>query len=288
MDAVTALVELGGVATLVELLSLTTERRLRTAVGRGHVLRCGRARYALASLAAHRLAAERAGGVTSHESAAIAHGWKVRRAPERPVVTVPRQRHRPHGVEPFWADLGTSEVADGVTVPLRTVLDCARHRALPDALAVADSALRVGAVGQQELLRAAEETTAWGRTRVLRVARLADGRADNPFESVLRAHASGVVGLDVEPQQWVGDAGRADLVDRRLGLVVEADSWEYHGNRPAFDRDVRRYTAFTALGYGVARFGWWDAMFDAEGVEQSLAALVAVGPFPAGLRPRRA
>ncbi len=73
----------------------------------------GRGRYALASLAAHRLVAEQAGGVVSHESAAIVHGWKVRRPAERAVVTVPRSRHRPDGVEVFWADLEPSEVGHG-------------------------------------------------------------------------------------------------------------------------------------------------------------------------------
>ncbi len=168
-----------------------------------------------------------------------------------------------------------------MTTPLRTVLDCARHRPLPDALAVADSALRAGDVGPEELRRAADTTHRWRRRRVAHIAGLADARAANPFESVLRAHAAQVRGLRLEPQQWIGDIGRADLVDRRFGLVVEADSWDFHAGRRAFQRDILRYTAFTALGYGVARFAWWSAMFDPEGVVRSLEALVAAGPFPA-------
>lgn len=123
-----------------------------------------------------------------------------------------------------------------MTAPLRTVLDCARHRPLPDALAVADSALRAGDVGPEGLRRAADTTHRWRRRRVAHVAGMADARAANPFESELRARAAQVRGLRLEPPPWIGDIGRADLVDRRRGVVVEADSGEFHAGRRAFER----------------------------------------------------
>ena len=107
----------------------------------------------------------------------------------------------------------------------------------------------------------------------------ADGRAANPFESVLRGIAKQVPGLEVEPQQWVGDVGRADLMDRRLGLVIEAESFEFHADSASFARDVRRYTLFVRNGFIVVRFTWKDVMFDPDYVRAVLTDLVAKGPY---------
>lgn len=76
---------------------------------------------------------------------------------------------------------------DGVTTPLDTVLQCAARLPFPEALSVADSALRSGAVGPDTLRNAADVYHGIGRSRVRRVAVTADGRAANPFESGLRA-----------------------------------------------------------------------------------------------------
>lgn len=111
------------------------------------------------------------------------------------------------------------------------------------------------------------------------MADLADGRADNPFESVLRAIASDVPGLDVEPQVRIrgglGLAVRPDLVDRRLRLVLEADSFEWHGDRAALRRDARRYDLLLADGWVVLRFAWEDVMHDHAWVRSVLEATVA-------------
>jgi hypothetical protein len=93
-------------------------------------------------------------------------------------------------------NLAADDRADGVTTPVRTVIDCAR---LPfdEALPIADSALRSGLVTREEL--DVVQVRGAGAGSVRRVLRHADGRAANPFESVLRARAI-EVGLDVEPQ----------------------------------------------------------------------------------------
>ncbi len=279
MDAVAALVRLGGVAARDELLALTTEKRLRTAVRCGHVARVRRGSYALASLSADRLAAERAGGVVSHLSAALAHGWKVRMPPTRTMVTVPPHSRRPSGVAVSWSPVADG-VVHGITTPARTVVDCARGLPLADALSVADSALRSGMVGRHELLCAAETSPRTGRGNAVRVVEQADGRADNPFESTLRAISIDVPGLHLVPQQWVGDVGRADLLDPRVGLAVEGESFTWHGSRAAFERDITRYTAFACLGVGLGRFLWWETMYDEKGVRGRLEALTRAGPWP--------
>jgi very-short-patch-repair endonuclease len=89
-----------------------------------------------------------------------------------------------------------------------------------------------------------------------RVLLAADGRAENHFESVLRAQAIDE-GLDVLPQQPVDLAERRvtpDLVDAGRRLVVEADSWTYHAEKSAFSRDMWRYNALVVAGWRVLRF----------------------------------
>ena len=55
--------------------------------------------------------------------------------------------------------------------------------------------------------------------------------------------------------------GRPDLVDEHLRIVVEADSFEWHGERAALRADARRYNAFVVNGWLVLRFCWEDVMF---------------------------
>ncbi len=216
----------------------------------------------------------------SHLSAAQHWGLKMKLPPEKPIVTVPRRCSRldnkDGAVEVHWADLPASAKRRGVTDPIQTVIDCARSHDLDVALAVADSALRIG-MGREDLLVFAQESPRTGRSKVVRVLELADGRAANPFESVPRAIALGVPGLHVEPQQWVGDVGRADLVDARLRIAIEAESHEFHSDRASLARDVHRYTGFTRLGWRVVRFTWEDVMFDPACVRAVLADVVGNG-----------
>jgi very-short-patch-repair endonuclease len=288
MSPTDALSRLGGVATLDEVRRLTSRRRLRTALTNGQVVRVSTGVYALPGCQAARLAAARVGGVVSHLSAAQYWGWKLKLPPERPTITVPRRRSRlnAQGLEIHWADLTSDQVHHGVTTKVQTVIDCARAYPFDVALAVADSALRDG-VRREDLLAAAMASPRTGRGKALRVARAADGRAANPFESVLRAIADDVPGLCVVPQQPVGD-GYVDLLDHRLRLVIEADSFQWHSTRRAWERDVRRYTCFARLGYTVVRFTWGEVMYDPHYVRAVLLDVVAMGPPARAVRRRTA
>jgi len=234
----------------------------------------GRGRYCLGDLDDARAAAARLDGVVSHLSAARHWDWKLKLPPDRPCVTVPRRRCGldAEGGELHWADLDLTQVVRGVTEPLQTVVDCARAYPFDVALSVADSAVR-GGIDPADILAAALESPRTGRRRAVRVARAADGRAANPFESVLRALALDA-GLSVEPQQWIGCIGRADLVDHGRKVAIEADSFEFHSERADLRRDVRRYTGFVRLGYRLVRFTWEDVMFDQDYVLAVLRDLV--------------
>ena len=289
MDPAEALTRLGGVATLDELMTLTSRRRLRTALSTGRVVRVAWATYALPEAEVARLAAARLGGVVSHLSAAQHWGWKIKLPPDSPTITVPRRRSGlvADGVELHWADLAPDQVERGATSRVQTVVDCARAYELSVGLPVADSALRAG-VDHAELCAAAHASPRTGRAKAIRVVEAADVRADNPFESVLRAIALGVPGLCVEPQQWVGNLGRVDLLDARLRLVIEAESFGFHADRRSLGRDVRRYTGCARRGYTIVRSTWEEVMFDPDYVHDVLVDLVALGPRQRAVRRRSA
>lgn len=275
VDPTEALRRLGGVAAYGELVGPTTRQQLRTAVASGRVVRLRHDRYALVDTGAHRAAAVAAGGVLSHLSAAAAWGWKVQHEPRRPWVTLPRNRRRPQGdLEVRWADLPDRDVVNHVTSPARTVVDCAKALPFDEALSVADSALRSEEVDRHQLLLAAEASSRTGRSRAIDVIEAADRGADNPFESALRAVALRVPGLSVVTQGQIDGVGFVDLLDRRRGIVVEGESFEYHGTLAALRRDVKRYTALTRRGYTVMRFLWEEAMFDQQYVHDVLVDAV--------------
>ena len=248
----------------------------------GLVVRDAHGRYAFPTADEGRRAAHRLHGVASHLSAAAHWGWAVKTGPDRPWVTVPRNRNvsavDQKSAHVSWRRLDARDVVDGwVTEPVRTVVDCAAALPFDEALAVADSALRSGDVTAADLVTAADAHPARGRARVQRVARHASAEAANPFESVLRAICLDVPGLSVAPQvEIVGEAfyARVDLADVRLRVVIEADSFAFHGAREQLRRDCWRYDELVARGWVVLRFAWEQVMFAPEWVRSILVEAV--------------
>lgn len=265
MDASELTAQLGGTASWADLRRHLSSREIRRAVARGDLERAGRNTYVLAGIDAAVRAAASVGGLASHRSAALLHGWEVWRAPQRPEVTVPKHRNVAPARRPD-ADLRWREVAAGdarVTEALRTVVDCARDLPSKDALAVADSALRHGAVTEAELRTAIHDLPRKGRGAAEAVLREASGRAANPFESALRALALEAVGPLFEPQVELvvdGHMMRPDLVCEELRIVVEADSFEFHTSRHQLVKDCHRYDELVLDGWLVLRFTWDHVM----------------------------
>lgn len=103
--------------------------------------------------------------------------------------------------------------------------------------------------------------------------------AANPFESITRSICHSVPGLQVKPQVTVRDgafSARADLVDQRLRIVCEADSFAWHGSRTALASDCRRYNRMVVGGWLVLRFSYEDVMFHPDEVREVLAGVVAL------------
>ncbi|HSV37276.1 MAG TPA: DUF559 domain-containing protein, partial [Nocardioidaceae bacterium] len=281
MQVTQVLARLGGVADAGSLVAATSRRRVRTALRRGDIVRAGKRSYALPIASDGQKAAQALSGVMSGLTAAAYWRWELKQPPARPHVTVPRTRRvsptRRAGIDVRWRDLSEQDVYQGiVTRPAQTVITCARELPFHEALAVADSALRHGDVTKEELIILARRLPR-DRRRCLRVALAADRRAANPFESVLRAIALEVPGLEVVPQVDIDDRGfvcRPDLVDVERRLVIEADSFEFHGSRGSLRNDCRRYTALAIRGWTVLRFAWEDVMLHPDYVRLALLGFV--------------
>lgn len=273
-----ALLEAGGTAAWSELVATFPRADIEMAIARGQLVRLRRGVYGLPGLDRDRVAAAALDGVRDRLSAAVAWGWGVKLPPERAQVLVPRGRNvsvqRRRGTDLRWGSPTDEERCRGVTSRVQTVLDCARFHAFDDALAVADSALRDG-VTRTELLLACARLPRTGRSTAYRVVELADARAANAFESVLRAIVLGIPGADFEPQVWIGSLGRPDLVDRRHRVIIEGDSFAFHSDASSLNRDMERYNAFVGSGHRVLRFGWRHAMFEQDYVRATVAGVLS-------------
>lgn len=269
----------GGFATRAQVVAVTGRAEFDGAVRRGELHWISHGRYGLPSLGRDVIAAHGVRGVLSHQSAAMWLGWEVKTPADVTHVTVPRRRRLAASPQltPHYADLAPDDVVHDIcTSEPRTLLDCLRTLPPDEGLAVADSALRAG-VPRAVLDDVAARARGRGRPAVLRAVRHADGGAANPFESCLRSIAIEVRGLDVRPQVVVSGPGqtvRPDLVDVRRRIILEADSFAWHGDRAALRRDARRYNLLVVDGWLVLRFAWEDVMFDPDYVRSVLQRVV--------------
>lgn len=282
MDVRLALLELGGVARSAELVAVVGRHAMVKAADLHIIVRLRRGVYALPEVEEHQRAALQAAGHLSHVSAAAHWGWSLKSIPRHAQVIVPRGgkvRAVPPRTRIWYRDCPRESIVDGVTDPLRTVIDCARDLPFDEALCVADSALRSGDVTKRELVEAADAQRGPGSRRAREVAEAASDRAANPLESVLHAICRGVRGLTVVQQLPIHELetyAQVDLCDEGLRLVIEAEGYETHGTRAGFDRDCRRYTVLATAGWLVLRFTWTQVMFEPEWVTARLAEAVAL------------
>lgn len=257
--------------TWTQLRRHVTANELAAAIGRGRVVKEGRGIYRLtASPASHAKAAQLRGTV-SHLSAAEHWGLDLLKDLDTTHVTVDAHRGRvkaPDGVRIYYRTIPTQRRTNGVTDVVRTVLDCARDCALPDALAVADSALNHGKTTQDELISAAAQARGPHIRRVRQVVSWADGRVASAMESALRGVLCDAGLTDFQPQVPIkdsrGDLRHADLGSLKDRVLIEADSFLNHGQRWQLARDAYRYDEFVASGYAVLRFTWEHIMDNRE------------------------
>jgi very-short-patch-repair endonuclease len=270
MDLVGHVTVLGGACSRAVLIERCGRAVVDKALRNGTLVRVARGRYALASASAAVRAGAAVGGVLSMRSAAQHHGWGQKRVPDLPDVTFPRNHHlQPSArqlVVPHWSDIAPEDIVGGVTGVRRTLVDCMRMLPLEEALPIVESALRAGDVTLPELRRIAAGMRGRGRARAMAVAAMASKLPANPYESTLRAYAATIPGLEVEPQLPIRVSPtrvlHPDLADRSLRIVIEAESFAWHGETAALTRDCVRYNAFTLDGWIVVRFSWYQVMFE--------------------------
>lgn len=280
LRAAEALVRLGGVATRGQLLLAVPRSALERAVREGEILHTARNRYTLPSVDEAIRLAHQVSGVLCLSSAALQHGWAVKQVPVQPHVSFPRNRNltatQRHLVCPHRHDLRPDEIVDGIVTSKEvTLTQCLRSLPDDEALVIGDSAARAGELAL--LARLAATASGRGAARIRIRAKEARADAANAFESVLRSISNSVEGLSVEPQRLITSVtpwARPDLVDEELKIVIEADSFEWHGDRRALRRDARRYDLLVVDGWIVLRFAWEDVMFDQDFVRRVLTAAV--------------
>jgi very-short-patch-repair endonuclease len=66
-----------------------------------------------------------------------------------------------------------------------------------------------------------------------------------------------------------------DILWRDAQLIVEADSWRWHGDRDAFERDRARDAELTAQGFRVVRVTWRQLTDEPQTLVARLAAILA-------------
>ena len=272
---------MGGMARASQLRGVVTQYDLQQALDQGTVIRPSRGLYCLPErLSRARVNALRA--VVSHLSAAEVWELGVLTAPTKLHVTVRRHRSRvdsPAGFEVHYADLSADELRTEVTTVLRTVLDCARTCEFPQALAIADTALRVGHITKRELVNAAAVLRGSGSVQARRVAKHADPQAMSPAESALRGILIEGNVTVFQPQFRATGNGRwiatVDLGDPATGILLEADSFLWHGQRAGLERDARRYNELVVAGYLVLRFTWEHIVGDPDWVLSMVLQLLA-------------
>lgn len=272
------LVANGGVLRWAPLVRRVGRHQLAEEVAAGVVVRHRRGTYSLASAERARVAATRVQGVLSHESAALAAGLGLLLEPEAVHVTIrPHAMRRwvPPDVRLHYGPLSEEEQRRGVTDIVRTVVECAATLPFREALAVVDGALRAHMCTRAELLGRLSSEPVRASARARRALESATPMTETVFESALRA-----ILLDLRltcfvpqlPVETPFGRYRVDLGDPVARIVVEAESFEFHGRRQQLTRDCVRTNALVVDGWLVLRFSWEQVMYEPEYVAAVLLA----------------
>jgi hypothetical protein len=280
MDVVEAITSLGGTARWIELRERVSQRALERAVRDKEIVRIGRGVYRLSNLPEPQATLP---GVYSHVTAAEIWELGVLHKTKITHITVPRTKRVevPAHTKVHYADL-PPEATDGRTTrPLQTVLDCARTCPFDEALAIADTAVRVRMVTKPVLITAAALLRGAGSRQARRIAALCDERSHSPLESALRALLIDAGLTFFEPQYAARAAdgrvlAKVDLGDPVTGVLLEADSFLFHGHRGQLEWDARRYNVLVAHGYIVLRFAYEHVLGDKDWVVKTVKRTLAL------------
>lgn len=199
----------------------------------------------------------------THVTAAALRGWWLPALAELPIIAC-TDGFAPHldrrGVfvrrcqipQPHRRQVGDLRVAS----PAWVVAELAEHLALVDLVVAIDGALHMGHLTSRDLATAVIPGRRGVRT-LRQAVLLADGRAESPWETVLRL-LHRLAGVDVVPQHVVAGAdgefiARADLWVRGTRRLPEYDG-AVHRDRNQHQADLAREKALARAGF--ERYGY--------------------------------
>jgi very-short-patch-repair endonuclease len=218
------------------------------------------------------------GAVVSHRSAADLWGLRPDNRPVVDIVPTRQRRSRKgivmHDPHRFHADDTTTFDGIPVTSPMRTLVDLAP---------------KVDVQGLARALRRADDNDLLDMRPLARLL-AASPRGARALRALLRDYAEGPrQKSDLErllrricranqlplPQCNVLLHGHeVDFLWPDHKLIGEADSWLYHGNRHAFNRDRRRDADLATLHYRTVRFTDLQLEHEPDWVARTLAKLL--------------
>ena len=198
------------------------------------------------------------GTVLSHTSALALWGLRTK-WPGRFEVIVPGDR-RPPGIKVHRAKLAPRDIRrhNGirVTSPARTLLDCAprlSEKALTRAVNEARRSAGLRLRDLEDVVERNPKHAGAGRLKALAGLRGGPTRSqwEDEFPAFCRRH-----GLP-EPVMGAVVAGvEVDALFPDQKLIVELDSWEFHSDRAAFERDRERDATTLLSGHATVRVTW--------------------------------
>jgi very-short-patch-repair endonuclease len=199
--------------------------------------------------------------VLSHRSAAAL--WELLRPMEGPIeVSIPSQsgRRRRSGIRIHrCASLQRGGVTRRNLIPVTTP-----WRTIEDLRGAVSPRLHRRAVRQAEMQRFALEPSSRGdRTR---------SDLERDFLELCRRHGLPEPEVNVKVGRYT-----VDFLWRPQRLVVETDSWRYHGGEVNFEDDHKRDLALRRRGYTVSRFTGRQVRQEPELIAGDLAVVLDLG-----------
>jgi very-short-patch-repair endonuclease len=272
---------LGHLAAMHELLRLgNSQASIRSAVGRGAIIRVRKGWYCLPTLGTSFQAAARVGGRLSCVSLAEAVGLWIPSGNHGLHVAVPPDATQLRSAVNYHDRL-KSDSGARVVVHWDDVQNSGNRYStdLPSALLRTVSCLGVESsfvLCESALFRRALTSSQWGELlasaplNVRAKLRAASRFSESGTESLFRFRSE-VFRVRVQQQVWLGP----DRVDFLLGdrLVVEIDSVAHHDPTEDAKRDAR----LSVLGYRVLRFMYSQVVGDWKRVEAAILAAISRG-----------
>jgi hypothetical protein len=225
--------------------------------------------------------------VASHESAAWLWGL-LRRAPERPSVTVPpRSRPRLGGVDVHRLndlDPARTIYRRGIpcTDPLRTLVDLAAVATPATTSAAVDRALSSGLITGKGLAAEIGRRAGHGRrgVRPLREMLVKRGIVGAPDASVLEREAMHLLdrwGVPVQGREVIAGPDDRYRLDFLLAspVAMEVDGYSYHWSPEAKSHDEARRNRLRLEGTFLLVYTWLDLRFDQRRMHSEVTTAIA-------------